>query len=263
MKVNRPMPEQIDILDIPIDNLSKLELLERLKDGGVVFTPNVDHIVKLQRDPEFLSAYKSATYRTCDSQVLMYASKFLNTPIREKISGSDLFPAFYSHYANDEDVTIFLLGAAEGVAEEARRRINQSVGRNMVVQAHSPSYGFEKNEQECEAIIQLINDSKATVLAVGVGAPKQEKWIHQYKDRFEHAKVIMAIGATIDFEARRIARSPQWVSTLGIEWAFRMFNEPKRLWRRYLVDDLPFLWMILQQKWGQMGRPPAPVNLDS
>ncbi|MGF1514415.1 MAG: WecB/TagA/CpsF family glycosyltransferase [Elainellaceae cyanobacterium] len=262
MEDHRPMPKQVEILDIPIDSLSWLELLAKLKDGGIVFTPNVDHIVKLQRDPEFFRAYQAATYRTCDSQVLMYASRFLGTPIREKISGSDLFPAFYKYYADDEDITIFLLGAAEGVAEEARRRINETVGRNMVVQAHSPSYGFEKDEQECQEIINLINASKATVLAVGVGAPKQEKWIYKYKDCFDHAKLIMAIGATIDFEARKVARSPEWVSALGIEWAFRMINEPKRLWRRYLIDDLPFVWMVLQQKWGS-NRPTSSIKLDS
>ncbi|MGF1536772.1 MAG: WecB/TagA/CpsF family glycosyltransferase [Elainellaceae cyanobacterium] len=264
MEEKFPMHKQVNILDVPIDNLSQLELLGKLKDGGILFTPNVDHIVKLQKDPEFFKAYQSATYRTCDSQVLVYASKFLNTPICEKISGSDLFPAFYEHYADDEDITIFILGAAEGVAEQARRRINEHVGRNMVVKAYSPSYGFEQDEQECEEIIQAINASKATVLAVGVGAPKQEKWIHKYKDRFEHVKLIMAIGATIDFEARRIDRAPKWVSSLGAEWLFRLLKEPRRLWRRYLIDDLPFLWMVLQQKWGNVTHKPAhQVKLDS
>ena len=132
----------------------------------------------------------------------------------------------------------------------------------MVVQAHSPSYGFEKSEQECEAIIKLVNESKATVLAVGVGAPKQEKWIYKYSDRFEHAKLIMAIGATIDFEASKVARAPKWASEMGIEWVFRILREPRRLWRRYLIDDIPFLWMVLKQKLSREGQRQATVKLD-
>ena len=132
----------------------------------------------------------------------------------------------------------------------------------MVVQAYSPSYGFEKNEQECEEIIKRINDSKATVLAVGVGAPKQEKWIYKYRDRFEYAKLIMAIGATIDFEARKVARAPKWASEMGIEWVFRILREPRRLWRRYLIDDIPFLGMVIKQKWFSGSRGQAAVKLD-
>ena len=130
--------KRINILDIQIDNISMNELLKRLKVGGVVFTPNVDHLVKLQKDREFYRVYQKADYRVCDSQLIMYASRFLGQPIEEKISGSDLFPAFYRRYGKDENVKIFLLGGLEGVAERARSNINNKVGRNMVVETYSP-----------------------------------------------------------------------------------------------------------------------------
>jgi exopolysaccharide biosynthesis WecB/TagA/CpsF family protein len=239
--------KKVKILNIDIDSLSKRELLEKLK-SGVVFTPNVDHIVKLQRDHEFWTAYSIADYKICDSQVIMYASKYLGTPIRQKISGSDLFPAFYDYHRSDEDIKIFLLGAGQGVAKTAQERINRKVGRNMIVGAHSPSYGFEKNEKECLEILEIINQSGATVLAVGVGAPKQEKWIYQYKDRLPNIKIFLAIGATIDFEAGNIPRAPKWMSEVGLEWLHRLLSQPKRLWKRYLVDDIAFLGLILMQK---------------
>lgn len=238
----------IKILNVAIDNIASEDLLAKLKDGGIVFTPNVDHLVKLQKDPEFYDVYKVADYITCDSQVLMYISSFLGKPIQEKISGSDLFPAFYEYYKNDETVKIFLLGAAEGVADRARDNINRKVGREMIVGAYSPPFGFEKDEVECDRIIKTIDDSGATVLAIGVGAPKQEKWIYKYRDRFAHVKVFLAIGATIDFEAGNRRRSPQWMSRLGVEWLYRLLSEPGRLWKRYLVDSLPFFWLVLQQK---------------
>jgi len=239
--------KKIQILNIEIDNFSKIEFLEILC-SGVVFTPNVDHLTKLQKDPEFVEAYSICDYKLCDSQILVYASKFLGTPIKEKVSGSDFFPAFYNYHRSNKDVKIFLLGAGQGVASKAQNKINQKIGRDIIVATYSPPFGFEKDEEECQNIVNMINDSGATVLAVGVGAPKQEKWIYKYKDRLPSIKIFMAIGATIDFEAGSVKRSPKWMSQVGLEWLFRMLCEPKRLWKRYLVDDLLFFLLILKQK---------------
>ena len=239
--------QKVNILDISIDNVSMKDLLPMLKQGGVVFTPNVDHLMRLRHDPGFSEVYECATYRTCDSQVLMYASRLLGDPLVEKLSGSDLFPAFYKHYAKDEDIKIFLLGAREGVAAEAQRRINLSVGREIIVGAHSPSYGFENRPEECAEIIKIVEASGANVLAVGVGSPKQENWIYAYKDQFKTIDLFMAIGATIDFEAGHVARAPKWVSEIGLEWLFRLISEPKRLWKRYILNDLPFVWLLFKE----------------
>ncbi|MEM8806281.1 MAG: WecB/TagA/CpsF family glycosyltransferase, partial [Cyanobacteria bacterium P01_G01_bin.38] len=238
---------KVNILNVEIDNISQVELLENLRSGGIVFTPNIDHIVKLQDDREFYQAYTSADYKVCDSQILMYVSRLLRKPIREKISGSDFFPVFYNYFKDDEDVKIFLLGAAEGVAKKAQRLINQKVGREIIVQAHSPSFGFEKDEQESIEIIDLINHSGATVLAIGVGAPKQEKWLYKYSDQLRNIKVILAVGATIDFEAGHVKRAPKWMSQVGLEWLHRMLHEPKRLWKRYLIDDFVFFWLVAKR----------------
>lgn len=247
----------VRILNVDIDNLSMEELLHRLGSGGFVVTPNVDHLIKLQKDRDFYQLYQKADYRICDSQVVLYSSYFLGTPLKERLSGSDLLPSFYRYYHQDENMRIFLLGAAEGVADRARERINAQVGRNMVVAAHSPSFGFEKNAEECDRIVDLINQSQATVLAIGVGAPKQEKWIHQHRHRLPQVKVFLAIGATIDFEAGEIRRAPRWMSNWGVEWIYRITQQPQRLWRRYLIDDLPFLWLLLQQRLGLYRNPMA------
>jgi N-acetylglucosaminyldiphosphoundecaprenol N-acetyl-beta-D-mannosaminyltransferase len=246
---------KVNLLNVSIDNLSIIELLERLKAGGIVFTPNVDHLAKLQKDEDFYQAYSGATYRVCDSQILLYASKFLGTPIKEKISGSDLFPAFYSYYGEDRTVKVFLLGAAKGVAKAAQERINNQVGREIIVGTYSPSFGFENDEQECLEIIQRINSSGANVLAIGVGAPKQEKWIMKYQNLLTNIKTFLAIGATLDFEAGNKKRAPKWMSQLGLEWLHRLFSEPQRLWKRYLVDDFPIFWLILLQKLNSYKKP--------
>ncbi len=239
--------QAIKILNIAIDNLELAEFLANLK-SGIVFTPNVDHLIKLQNDPEFARIYTQADYKVCDSKILYFVSRFLGTPIKEKISGSDLFPAFYTYHQDNPDVKIFLLGAQAGVALLAKEKINQKVGREIIVGAHSPSFGFEKNEAECQAIIEMIKESGATVLAVGVGAPKQEKWIAKYQSQLPNIKIFMAIGATIDFEAGKVKRAPKWMSEVGLEWLYRLVSEPARLWKRYLIDDTYFFWLVLKQK---------------
>lgn len=238
---------QVELLNVSIDNMTELEFLENCQ-SGIVFTPNVDHLMKLQTDEDFFIAYGSANYKLCDSKILFFVSRFLGSPIKEKISGSDLFPAFYEHHRNNENIKIFLLGAREGVALTAQKKINSKIGRDIIVGAHSPSFGFEKNEEECLKIIDIVNQSGATVLAVGVGAPKQEKFIYKYKDQLTNIKIFLAIGATLDFEAGNIKRAPKWLSELGMEWLYRLLAEPQRLWKRYLVHGPSFFWLVLKQK---------------
>ncbi|QYO62265.1 WecB/TagA/CpsF family glycosyltransferase [Leptolyngbya sp. 7M] len=263
----------VKLLNTTIDNLTMAELLLKLNQG-VVFTPNVDHLVRLQKDREFFEAYSTADFRTCDSKILYYISRLLGSPICEKISGSDLFPAFYWYHRSNRDIKIFLLGAAEGVAAEAQRRINAKVGREIIVGAHSPSYGFENNEAECQKLIDLVNQSEATVLAIGVGSPKQEKFIYKYRDQFKNIKIFMAIGATIDFEAGNVSRAPRWISEMGLEWLHRLLSEPRRLWKRYLIEGPSFFWYALLQLLDlyvepfadakpQEQKPSSPVKCDS
>lgn len=242
------LTSKVDILGVPIDNVTQDELLQELK-SGIVFTPNVDHLMNLKQDEEFRAAYNIADYKICDSQILYFSSHFLGSPIKEKISGSDLFPAFYTYHKDNPDITIFLLGAAPGVAAQAQQNINARVGRDIVVGSYSPSYSFEQNPEECAEIIERIHHSGATVLAIGVGSPKQERWIYRYRQQLaESVNIIFAIGGTLDFEAGTQQRAPKLVSTIGIEWLFRLMGEPRRLWKRYLINDLPFLKLVLNQK---------------
>lgn len=237
------------ILNINILNVNQQELLNSLK-SGILITPNVDHLVKLQKDKEFYNVYQQAEWVICDSKILYLLSKLLKNPLPEAIPGSSFFTAFYEYHKNDPDCKIFLLGAAEGVAVKAMERINQKVGRNIVVGAHSPSYGFEKNETECEELIKIVNESGANVLLVGVGAPKQEKWIMKYRDRMPGVDIFMGLGATIDFEAGTLKRAPIFWQKIGMEWLYRCLKEPKRLFKRYFIDDMQFFYYFGKQLLG-------------
>jgi N-acetylglucosaminyldiphosphoundecaprenol N-acetyl-beta-D-mannosaminyltransferase len=237
------------ILGIEIDNIPLNDLLREMRSGFVV-TPNVNHVMLMRRDLVFREAYSDADYFLCDSQILMKVCRWLGKPICEKISGSDLFPAFYHYHRSNPEVRIFLLGAEEGVAEVAKRKINQIVDREIVVDTYSPPWGFERDPVECQKICQIIRNSNATVLVLGLGTPKQEKWFYQYRDELERSiDLTFAIGTTINFEAGHTPRAPRWMQTAGLEWFYRLCREPRRLWRRYLLDAWPFFLLVLQEKW--------------
>lgn len=240
----------VRILQAQIHAVTCDELLNRL-DSGVLFTPNVDHLVKLESDEEFRRCYDRADWVVCDSRILYFCSKLLKRSLPETIPGSSFFPAFYRYHRNNPDCRIFLLGAAPGVAIRAMERINVDMGRRIVVGAHSPSYGFEKNEEENRQIYDIINRSGANVVLVGVGSSKQEKWIMRHKDRMPGVDIWMALGATIDFEAGNIRRAPKILQKLCLEWFYRFCMEPKRLFRRYFIDDVKFFYYFMQQLLGR------------
>lgn len=247
------MMSRIKILNVDIDNITQEELLAQLK-KGVLVTPNVDDIMKHQRDEEFHRYASQAEFCVCDSKIVLLASKFLGKPLKEAIPGSGFFPDYCEYHKND-DTKIFLLGAKEGVGEEAKRRINQRIGREIVVGSYSPPFGFEKDEKECEHIVNILSKSSANVVLVGLGNPKQTKWIYKYKDRLPNIDLFLALGATIDFEAGNIKRAPKIVQKLALEWLYRLCKEPKRMYHRYLIEDMPFFWLLLKQKLGKYKNP--------
>jgi exopolysaccharide biosynthesis WecB/TagA/CpsF family protein len=148
---------------------------------------------------------------------------------------------------------MFFLGAADGVAEIARKRINTRLGCNFVVGSYAPPIGFENDPAEVEKARQFIRDSGAGSVAVALGAPKQERWIIENRAHLPNVRCYMGIGGTLSFEAGAVHRSPKWMSDIGMEWAWRLAKEPRRLWRRYLVDDLPFFKLLMRQKMAQGG----------
>ena len=241
--------ETVKVLNIDILNITRQQLLENLHEG-VLITPNLDHLIKLQKDKDFYDCYKKAEWVVCDSNILRLFSKLLKKPFVEAIPGSSFFTSYYMYHKDDADCKIFLLGAKEGVAAKAMERINAKIERQIVVGAYSPSFGFEKKKEECKEIVNIINKSGANVVLVGVGAPKQEKWIMKWKHMMPGVKVWMALGATIDFEAGNVKRAPKIYQKLAMEWLYRFTREPKRLFHRYFVDDMKFFWYFGKQLLG-------------
>lgn len=242
------MNNRINILNVEIDNITQQDLLKQLT-RGVLVTPNVDDIMKHQWDEEFHRSALQAEFVVCDSRILYLVSKVLKTHLQESIPGSSFFPN-YCEYHKYDDTRIFLLGAKEGVGEEAKRRINERIGREIVVGTYSPPFGFEKNAQECDHIVEILQNSNANVVLVGLGNPKQTIWIYKYKDRLPNIDVYLALGATIDFEAGIIKRAPKIWQKMYMEWFYRFLQEPRRLFKRYFIDDPKFFWYFGKQLLG-------------
>lgn len=241
---------RIKFLNTEVDNLTIYEAVEKIEQlilnrkPSYVVTPNVDHIVKLETDKEFQQVYREADLILTDGMPLIWISKIKKTPIKEKVSGSDLFPEVCK-LAAQKGYSIFLLGAAEGVATKAAEVLEEKyIGLN-VVGTYSPSYGFEKNQYEINRIIEMINEVGPDILAVGLGAPKQEKFLYNYKERLD-VPVSLAIGASIDFEAGNINRAPEWMQKSGLEWFYRLLKEPKRMFKRYLVNDMKIFKLLFK-----------------
>ena len=239
----------VRILNVEILALTQEDLLRKLN-KGVLVTPNVDHLVKLQHDREFYEVYQQAEWVVCDSKILYLLSKLLKYPLPEAIPGSSFFTTYYMYHKDSPDCKIFLLGAMNGVAQKAMERINEKVGRQIVVGAYSPSYGFEEKDEENKAVYEMINKSGANVVLVGLGCPKQEKWIFSHKNNMPNVHIWMALGATIDFEAGNIKRAPKIFQKLYLEWFYRFLIEPRRMFKRYFVDDMLFFYFFAKQLLG-------------
>lgn len=243
---------RIKFLNTEIDNLTMNEAIEEIdklilkRKNSYIVTPNVDHIVKLESDEEFKEVYKEADLILTDGMPLIWISKLKATPIKEKVSGSDLFPKV-CELASKKGYSIFLLGAAEGVAVQAAKNLKNKFNKLNIVGTYSPSYGFEKKDDEIKKIIKIINKANPDILAVGVGAPKQEKFIYKFKDEL-NVPISLAIGASIDFEAGNIDRAPLFMQKFGLEWFYRLCKEPKRMFKRYIIDDMKIFVLMLKYK---------------
>ncbi len=243
---------RMQFLNTEIDNLTMDEALATidrliLQDkNAYVVTPNVDHIVQLEKGGEFRQAYEQADLILTDGKPLIWASKIYGTPIKEKISGSDLFPRLCA-LAAEKGYKMFFFGAGEGIAAKAAENLTARYPGLQVVGTCSPPFGFEQDKEQMAKIIQMIKEAAPHILIVGLGAPKQEKFIFRNREQLG-VPLSLGLGASLDFEAGNIKRAPKWMSDHGFEWLYRMVKEPKRLAKRYIADAFEFAPIVIKYR---------------
>lgn len=249
------MSKTIKMFGLNIDSLSMKEavdvvrswILQGESDCKYVVTPNVDHVVQLEKNTAFKNAYSKASMIVADGKPVVLASKILGKPLPETIPGSDLVPNIFEHF-NESGIRlkVFLLGAMPGVGDVAARNIKAQWPVVDVVGILSPDFGFEKDSDYCDRICRTVADSNADLLVIGLGAPKQEIWVAKHAHKLP-IKVALCVGATIDFLAGNKPRAPIWMRKVGLEWLHRMCSEPNRLMKRYIVGAIIFPKLFIKE----------------
>jgi len=214
-----------------------------------VVTPNVHLTMRHQDDAHFRTAVHQAALTIVDGMPLVTASRWLSKPVPERVAGSDLVYCLFEATIPEMPLRVFLLGAANGVAERAAAVIADRWPAVQVVGTCSPDYGFEHDRSQTAAILKTVNVAELDLLIVGLGAPKQEMWVHKYQDRIQ-APVTLCGGGTIDFLAGEQSRAPDWFRTSGLEWMWRIATNPRRLALRYLNDAIRIPRLLLDEVTG-------------
>jgi N-acetylglucosaminyldiphosphoundecaprenol N-acetyl-beta-D-mannosaminyltransferase len=240
------------VMDTAIADVSMAEALELIdrfiaeRTPRVIVTANVDHLMLMRKDAAFREVYGRADLVTCDSVPLKWALTFLGTPIKERVAGADLFLALAPRAAA-KGYRLFYLGAPPGVAEQAAAELRRRFPALNIVGTYSPPVMSAEELAEDEETLGRVREAKPDVLFAALGAPKQELWMDAVRERLG-VPVSIGVGAAFDFAAGTVKRAPRWMQRSGLEWFYRLTQEPRRLWRRYLFVDSRFGFYILREK---------------
>lgn len=233
---------RINLFNTYVDNLTfqeakeKVDLLIQTEGNHYVVTPNTDIIVKMQDDPELKKICNNADLILTDGQIVVQLSKYLGSPIKERVCMTDFVWDVFD-LAVEKNYKVFLFGGKEDVLAKATANIKRKVPKLNIVDSYSPPFGFEKNEKKLAEANKRIKKSGADILIVFLGCPKQEKFIAANKDIYQ-VPISITMGGCVDFIAGEVKRAPVWMQKVGLEWFFRFLQEPRRMFKRYFIDDI-------------------------
>lgn len=210
-----------------------------------IITVNLHFLAIARKLPEFCRIIENADLVVCDGKPLQWAARIQGNPIPARITGMDLVLTT-AHLSAQHGYRIFFLGAEPGIADRAARRLEQLVPGVTIAGTYSPTVGAF-DEVEDRHIVDQIRAASPDALFVALGAPRQDEWIRDHLDELG-VPVCAGIGGVFNFLAGETRRAPDWIQGMGMEWAFRLLQEPRRLWRRYLVDDLPLCFALFTQQ---------------
>jgi N-acetylglucosaminyldiphosphoundecaprenol N-acetyl-beta-D-mannosaminyltransferase len=242
-----PSMKKINICGVDFSNISSRELMYILKEklrgsaqNCFIVTPNVDFIVRANSDIKFREVLNSSELSLCDSAIVKIASTFLGNEIEEKITGSDLLNIVCTNL--EGKTNFFVLGAKQEIVKISAHNLEQMYPNVNITGFHHGYFGENKDRR----IINMINASNPEVLIIGMGSPRQELWVDKNKG-FLKIKIILCVGGILDVLAGKIKRAPAWMQKAGLEWFWRLIKDPKRLWKRYLIDDMHFFYLLLKE----------------
>lgn len=247
--------EKIQIFNTRVDNVSFQEAKEILQEFLLeeklhrIYTPNTEIVMEAKKDPRLSQIVNSADLVVADGIGLVIGSKLRNHPLKERVTGYDL-SMYLLEYAQKQDVSVFLLGAAPGVGEMAKKNLRELYPKLTIAGTQNGYFkgthtGFENSEEEA-AIVEKINESGAEILFVGLGFPKQELWIEANKENLRNVRVVIGNGGVIDILGGVNKRAPQVFIDWNLEWFYRLITNPSRIKRQMAIPK--FLLKIMQDK---------------
>jgi N-acetylglucosaminyldiphosphoundecaprenol N-acetyl-beta-D-mannosaminyltransferase len=260
---NSAMAAPIAILGVPFDSVTSAETVEIIarmiesREPHYLATANVDFLTQASQDVELRRILFDAHLVLCDGTPLLWASRLLGNELPERVAGSDIVPLLLKDAAA-KGYRVYFLGAEPDVAAEAVAKLRAQYPTIQIVGHHSPPFK-PLMEMDHEDIIARIREAKPDLLFVGFGCPKQEKWINMHYKRLG-VPVCIGVGATIDFLAGHRRRAPMWMRKSGLEWIFRVAQEPRRLFKRYFHDLIYFGAAITRQWWCLRARKKTALN---
>jgi N-acetylglucosaminyldiphosphoundecaprenol N-acetyl-beta-D-mannosaminyltransferase len=240
---------RVRVDQVALDGLGFREAVGRIAElaaggaGGYVVTANVDYIVRAHRDAGFRQILEGALLRLPDGMGVVYGARLAGIPLRGSITGRLLPAALAAHPAR---LRLALLGGLPGATEPAAERLRGLGGD--VRAATSPPMGFEIGGEADEAAVRLLAEADPQVLFVGLGSPKQDHWMARHAAELPRT-VMVGIGQAIDVLGEMQPAAPGWMTRVGLEWAYRLAHDPRRLARRYLWDDPRFFWWMFRARW--------------
>jgi N-acetylglucosaminyldiphosphoundecaprenol N-acetyl-beta-D-mannosaminyltransferase len=236
--------ERVDLGGTLVDRVDLAMAVERMRgflssgSPHQIMTVNLDFLTLAEQNRDFRETINGADLAVADGMPLVWVSRLQRERLPERIAGVELVNEA-CQMAASSGVGVFLLGAAPGVADAAALRLEHRIPGLRVVGAYSPPFGPLTPEENAR-IIDMIRAAKPGYLFVALGAPHQDLWIREHRDQLD-VPVAMGVGCVLDLLAGRVSRAPMWMQRSGLEWSYRLIHEPRRLWRRYIVDDLPML----------------------
>lgn len=236
------------LLNTYVNNVNMAETLQEIsrlvenKKKSYVVAINVDVVMKMEKDRYLKKITDEADLTLVDGKPLIWIAKWHKRPVKAKISGSDMVPEL-CRVAAEKGYSMFIIGGIDGIAEKAKENLEHEFPGIGVVGTYAPPFGFENDEVELEKINGMITFAHPDIVIACLGCPKQEKWIYENYQKYDGTVSICA-GATVDFLAGNVNRAPAWMSEYGLEWLYRFFQEPKRLFKRYFIDDVKVLGLV-------------------
>jgi len=227
-------------------NISSILPSYPIDNKTIINTINPHSFCVAKKDAEFKKALQQSDVLLPDGIGIVLAIKLFNNKKISRITGSDI----HKHLliiAEKHKLKVFYLGSSDEVLNDIKNKIKK-IYPSINVSVYSPPYKAVFNKEDNQLMKDAVNNFKPDILFIGMTAPKQEKWVFEFKTELS-ANVIVSIGAVFDFFTENVKRAPKLMRILGLEWLYRLIREPKRMWRRYIVNNFIFIYYVLQEKW--------------